>query len=110
MTWAIGRCISARYQCSFSDLSSTARRTNPRIDATERTPSEHQILPTNSLKGEIVMTSYDTERMQRLREDAWLNCAKCGKEVRESEWVSLCNECGDELEEADAAREEKEQT
>ena len=56
------------------------------------------------------MTSYDTERMQRLREDAWLNCAKCGKEVRESEWVSLCNECGDELEEADAAREEKEQT
>jgi hypothetical protein len=38
---------------------------------------------------------YDVERMDRLREDAWFNCAKCGKEVRESEWISLCNECGE---------------
>ena len=32
----------------------------------------------------------------RIFEDAWFNCAKCGKEVRESEWVSLCNDCGEE--------------
>ena len=52
------------------------------------------------------MINYDTGRNNRPREDAWFNCAKCGKEVRESEWISLCNDCGDELEEADAQRAE----
>jgi Zn finger protein HypA/HybF involved in hydrogenase expression len=44
--------------------------------------------------------SYDTQRSDGVREEAWFNCAKCGKEVRESEWISLCNECGEEEEEA----------
>jgi hypothetical protein len=34
------------------------------------------------------MINYDTERNDKLREDAWFNCAKCGREVRESEWVA----------------------
>jgi hypothetical protein len=38
---------------------------------------------------------YDVERNDRLREDAWFNCASCGKEVRESDFVSLCNHCGE---------------
>ena len=37
--------------------------------------------------------------MDRLREEAWFNCSKCGKEVRESDWISLCNECGEAEEE-----------
>lgn len=51
--------------------------------------------------------SYDIERNERLREDAWFNCAKCGREVRESEWISLCNDCGDEIGEAQAKAEER---
>jgi len=47
------------------------------------------------------MIYYDIERNEKPREDAWFNCAKCGKEVRESEWMSLCNECGEEEEARD---------
>jgi len=47
------------------------------------------------------MIDYDLERNDRLREDAWFNCAKCGKEVRESEWASLCQDCGEDEERQD---------
>jgi predicted ATP-dependent serine protease len=33
---------------------------------------------------------------------AWFNCANCGKEVHISEWISLCNECGEEEETREA--------
>lgn len=46
--------------------------------------------------------NYDVERMNRLREEAWFNCAKCGREVRESAWISLCNDCGEEEEAAES--------
>lgn len=38
---------------------------------------------------------YDNERRDRLTEQPWFDCAKCGKEVRESDWASLCQECGE---------------
>ena len=63
-------------------------------------------MTTHNTETEMDDLHYDTERNDRLREDAWFNCAKCGKEVRESEWISLCNDCGDALEEADARRAE----
>ena len=47
------------------------------------------------------MDYYDIERNDRLREDAWFNCAKCGKEVRQSDWASLCQDCGEEEDEQD---------
>jgi len=50
------------------------------------------------------MIYYDIERTDRPTgyfEDAWFNCAKCGKEVRESEWASLCNDCGEDEERQD---------
>jgi hypothetical protein len=44
------------------------------------------------------MIYYDIERAERLSEQPWFNCAKCGKEVRESEWASLCQDCGEQEE------------
>jgi hypothetical protein len=44
---------------------------------------------------------YDTERSERLSEQPWFECAKCGKTVRESEWLSLCQDCGEAEEDAE---------
>ena len=39
---------------------------------------------------------YDTERKDRLSEQPWFECAKCGKHVTESDWLSLCQDCGEQ--------------
>lgn len=49
------------------------------------------------------MIYYDIEREDLLFEQSWFNCANCGKEVRESEWASLCQDCGEDEEQQDRA-------
>lgn len=47
------------------------------------------------------MVYYDTEHRDKPSEEAWFNCAKCGKEVRQTDFVSLCQDCGEAEEEKD---------
>lgn len=47
------------------------------------------------------MVYYDIERRDKPSEEAWFNCAKCGKEVRQTDFISLCQDCGEAEEERD---------
>lgn len=44
---------------------------------------------------------YDIERQVRLSDQPWFECAKCGAHVTESEWSSLCQDCGEQEADAD---------